>query len=135
MHLYLSRKLTLPSAISDNTLLKISGTRCPFACLTAVSGFAAGLPRNYFVMQTDEKKLTRAQKKLLSVCSHLEADNMYEQLSTTLSLAIVNYLSVDETAYPTRKALEAWYFTLELMDRLHAIAVEERKAVTRESRQ
>jgi len=119
-------KLTLPSAFPDNILLKISGTRCPFACLAAVSGFAAGLPRNYFVMQTNE--ITTAQKELLSFASHLEADDLYKHLSSTLSISIVNYLNKEDredlTSIPTPKALEAWYFTLQLLDHLHDIAVE-----------
>lgn len=79
-------------------------------------------------MQHSEKQLTPAQQSLLNTCSHLEADKMYEQLSTTLSISIVNYCKEAEPGYdhPTTKTLEAWYFTLELMGCLHAIAVEKR---------
>lgn len=75
----------------------------------------------------DTNEVTPAQKRLLDTCSHLEADKMYQQLSTTLSLAIVNYMSQDPSAYPTSKTLEAWYFTLELMECLHEISIEPRK--------
>jgi len=81
-------------------------------------------------MQDPGKVLTPAQQELLSCCSHLEADKMYQQLSITLSCSIVNYCKDDSDTYghPTIKTLEAWYFTLELMDCIHAISVEERKA-------
>lgn len=79
----------------------------------------------------EEKELSPAQKELLSFASHLEANDLYKHLSTTLSISIVNYLNKndrdDPTAIPTYKALEAWYFTLELMDHLHDISVEREK--------
>lgn len=72
--------------------------------------------------------LTPAQQRLLSFASHLEADDLYKHLSSTLSSSIVNYLNIedrsDPLAIPTAKALEDWYFTMQLLDRLHDLAVE-----------
>lgn len=74
-------------------------------------------------MLTNE--LTPAQQALLNCCSHLEADKMFQQLSTTLSLSVSNYCH-DEGGTPTAHTLQAWYFTLELMGCIHALAVEQR---------
>lgn len=76
----------------------------------------------------DTNDLTPAQKALLEFASPLEADGLYQHLATTLGISIVNYLTDEERtspgATPTPKALEAWYFTLEMMNRLHSIAAE-----------
>ncbi len=70
-------------------------------------------------MLTNE--LTPAQATLLEFVSHLEADTVYCHLHTTLALSICNMEG------PTQNTLEDWYFTLELLRHVHAIAVEERQ--------
>ena len=65
---------------------------------------------------------------MLEFASPQEASSLYDALHTTLSLCIVNYRRPEDTgdpmAQPGEKTLEAWYFTLELLQKLHAIAVE-----------
>ena len=74
-------------------------------------------------------QLTPAQANLLEFISHLEADSLYESLSTTLSVCISDYLDrPDPDEHPTRKVLEAWYFTLQIMLHIHSVAAEKPKA-------
>ena len=79
-------------------------------------------------------ELTPAQVAMLDYFSPIEADSLFQYLSTTLSISIIGYKAHDDKDDPlfraTEKALEAWYFTLEIMDKLHALAVEERKKNT-----
>lgn len=108
----------------------------PFACLTAAIGLPIqAAPINFFVMVTNEfTKLTPAQKALLNFASHREASGLYRHLSDTLGLCIVNYLNqedkTDPSAAPTPRALEAWYFTLEMLNHLQALAEEEGEGVS-----
>jgi hypothetical protein len=67
--------------------------------------------------------LTPAQLSLVEFVNHLEAGDIYRHLHTTLSLSIC------KTEAPTKNTLEGWYFTLELLKYVHAIAVEEQQMV------
>lgn len=65
-------------------------------------------------------QLTPAQVELLDFVSHRDASSIYEYLHTTLSIALVNENDIGATS----KAVNAWYFALELMRCIHLIAAE-----------
>ena len=70
-------------------------------------------------------QLTPAQIDLLQTVSHLEASDLYEHLSATLGLSITGYIEKDgHLSTPTQKTLDAWYFTLQLLLKIHLIAAE-----------
>lgn len=74
-----------------------------------------------------EKELTPAQCALLEFCHQTDADCLYKSLSLTLGLSIVGHVPESiggDAPTPTVKTLEAWYFTLELMEHLHDISAE-----------
>ncbi len=79
-------------------------------------------------MRHSEQPITPAQRALLDICAGADASELYRHLSTTLSTSIQNFnrhsLTDDLRSSPTEKTIEAWYFTLELMECLHAIALE-----------
>lgn len=81
-----------------------------------------------FPMPNSESKLTPAQRALLEICRGADAGNLFKSLSITLSLSITHYLpdvpGGASRSTPADKTLEAWFFTLELMEHLHDIAVE-----------
>ncbi len=81
-------------------------------------------------MHSNETPITAAQRALIEFTTSAEADNLFNQLHTTLSVSIVNYLQPSERDDPyasaTQITLEAWYYTLEIMKRLHALALEEK---------
>lgn len=82
-------------------------------------------------MQHSEQSITPAQRALLDICSRGDAGNLFKSLSITLSLSITHYLpdvaGGASRSTPADKTLEAWFFTLELMEHLHDIAVEQPK--------
>lgn len=73
-------------------------------------------------MQHQEKQLTPAQAELLDFITTRSAAEIYRSLSTVVILTISQHTRrhLDEPAPepPTPKALEALYFTLEIMERL-----------------
>lgn len=70
-------------------------------------------------------QLTPAQIELLGFVSHLEAEGIYSHLHITLSMSIADFLErPDPEEHPTKKVLEAWYFTLELLRHIHLVASE-----------
>ncbi|MBL7780691.1 MAG: hypothetical protein JNM22_05690 [Saprospiraceae bacterium] len=73
---------------------------------------------------TITRKITPAQDALLSFASHLEAGSLFTYLNTTLGLSIARFAGSDESN-PTAITTNAWYFTLELLQRLHDISVED----------
>ena len=71
---------------------------------------------------SEQPTLTPAQLALLEFVSHTEADSMFQQLHTTLSMV----LGTDEPGEGlTFKVAQACYFHLELLGLIHAISVEE----------
>lgn len=78
-------------------------------------------------MRNLEKELTPAQIALLDCCTTNGADCLYKSLSITLGLSIISHVPESiggDAPTPTVKTLEAWYFTLELLEHLHDISAE-----------
>lgn len=68
--------------------------------------------------------ITPAQKNLLSLVSREDARTLYDSISATLALAMLTGQPGAGPFVPTPATLENWYFTLKLLDHLHAIAAE-----------
>lgn len=71
-------------------------------------------------------EITPAQQSLLRLVSHLEADDIFKDIHTTLSLSVANYAAQDPESSPTVKALDSWVRMMDLMMAVHDISVEKR---------
>lgn len=75
-------------------------------------------------MTPDESKLTTAQRAFLNFINREDARTLYDSLSDTLSLAMVNGANPGHTFIPTPATLDSWYFFLQIMQHIHDIAAE-----------
>ena len=76
-------------------------------------------------MRSDESTpLTTAQRALISFVNREDARTLYDSLSDTLSLALVNGANPGHDFIPTPATLDSWYFLVQLMQHIHAIAAE-----------
>ena len=70
---------------------------------------------------------TAAEMRFLEFCRDNGAGTMYHSLSTALTLSITKFIPDhigDESAgSPGPVALEAWFFTIELLQALHRLEV------------
>lgn len=77
------------------------------------------------MLPDESTRLTTAQRALLQFISREDADSLYRNLSATLGMAIINGADADDPFIPTISALHDWYYTLLLLDHIHAIAAEQ----------
>ena len=77
-----------------------------------------------FMHSNENALLTPAQRNLITFISREDATTLYDSLSDTLSLALVNGANPGERFIPTPATLDSWYFLLQLMAHIHAIAAE-----------
>ncbi len=76
-------------------------------------------------MLPDESvQLTTARIALIRFVDREDAGTLYNSLSDTLSLIMTNGANPGEQFIPTPATFDSWYFVLQLMDHLHAIAAE-----------
>lgn len=76
------------------------------------------------MLPDESTRLTPAQRNLITFISREDATTLYDSLSDTLSLALVNGANPGEQFIPTPATLDSWYFMLQLMAHIHAIAAE-----------
>ena len=79
-------------------------------------------------LQHHDPPLTPAQRALLDFCKGREASGLYHHLSDTLAMSVQNFCrnypdEMDRTS-PSESIIESWYFTLQVMNLLHDLAVE-----------
>lgn len=73
---------------------------------------------------------TAAEMRFLEFCRDNGASVMYSSLSTMLTLSIQNFIpdhiGAESPGSPGPVTLEAWFFTVEMLEALHRLEVGER---------
>lgn len=69
-------------------------------------------------------QLTTARIALIRFVDREDAGTLYNSLSDALSLIMTTGANPGDKLIPTPATFDSWYFVLQLMDHLHAIAAE-----------